>query len=164
MALLALGLGSNLGNRVANLRLAAAQVSETIGPIRDASDIFETAPWGVTDQPFFLNACLTVETDASPQTLLTKVKFIEREMGRKKTVRWGARLIDLDLLLLDDLIHDEPYLRIPHPHLHERDFVLIPLAQILPGWRHPTLGKTIEEMAAGLKTPTPPLRIVALLL
>ena len=148
MAVLALGLGTNLGNRLGNLRQAARAIEEDIGPILRASEVFETEPWGVTDQLHFLNACLCLDIDgeSDPEALLASLKAIERRMGRKETIRWGARLIDIDILLIGDRIYESPALRIPHLHLSERSFVLTPLIQILPGWSHPLTGKSLEEM------------------
>lgn len=161
MAVLALGLGTNLGNRLGNLRQAARAIGEDIGPILRASDAFETEPWGVTDQPHFLNACLCLDIDgeSDPEALLASLKAIERRMGRKETIRWGARLIDIDILLIGDRIYESPALRIPHLYLSERSFVLTPLIQILPGWSHPLTGKSLEEMSEALKDEPSPLRI-----
>ena len=161
MAVLALGLGTNLGNRLGNLRQAARAIEEDIGPIPRASEVFETEPWGVTDQPHFLNACLCLDIDgeSDPEALLASLKAIERRMGRKETIRWGARLIDIDILLIGDRIYESPALRIPHLHLSERSFVLTPLIQILPGWSHPLTGKSLEEMSEALKDEPSPLRI-----
>ena len=161
MAVLALGLGTNLGNRLGNLRQAARAIEEDIGPILRASEVFETEPWGVTDQLHFLNACLCLDIDgeSDPEALLASLKAIERRMGRKETIRWGARLIDIDILLIGDRIYESPALRIPHLHLSERSFVLTPLIQILPGWSHPLTGKSLEEMSEALKDDPSPLRI-----
>lgn len=161
MAVLALGLGTNLGNRLGNLRQAARAIEEDIGPILRASEVFETEPWGVTDQPHFLNACLCLDIDgeSDPEALLASLKAIERRMGRKETIRWGARLIDIDILLIGNRIYESPALRIPHLHLSERSFVLTPLIQILPGWSHPLTGKSLEEMSEALKDDPSPLRI-----
>ena len=161
MAVLALGLGTNLGNRLGILRQAARAIEEDIGPILRASEVFETEPWGVTDQPHFLNACLCLDIDgeSDPEALLASLKAIERRMGRKETIRWGARLIDIDILLIGDRIYESPALRIPHLHLSERSFVLTPLIQILPGWSHPLTGKSLEEMSEALKDDPSPLRI-----
>lgn len=161
MAVLALGLGTNLGNRLGNLRQAARAIEEDIGPILRASEVFETEPWGVTDQPHFLNACLCLDIDgeSDPEELLAPLKAIERRMGRKETIRWGARLIDIDILLIGDRIYESHALRIPHLHLSERSFVLTPLIQILPGWSHPLTGKSLEEMSEALKDDPSPLRI-----
>ena len=161
MAVLALGLGTNLGNRLGNLRQAARAIEEDIGPILRASEVFETEPWGVTDQPHFLNACLCLDIDgeSDPEELLASLKAIERRMGRKETIRWGARLIDIDILLIGDRIYESPALKIPHLHLSERSFVLTPLIQILPGRSHPLTGKSLEEMFEALKDDPSPLRI-----
>ena len=161
MAVLALGLGTNLGNRLGNLRQAERAIGEEIGPILRASDAFETEPWGVTDQLHFLNACLCLDIDgeSDPEALLASLKAIERRMGRKETIHWGARLIDIDILLIGDRIYESPALRIPHLHLSERSFVLTPLIQILPGWSHPLTGKSLEEMSEALKDEPSPLRI-----
>lgn len=161
MAVLALGLGTNLGNRLGNLRQAARAIEEDIGPILRASEVFETEPWGVTDQPHFLNACLCLDIDgeSDPEELLASLKAIEKRMGRKETIRWGARLIDIDILLIGDRIYESPALRIPHLHLSERSFVLTPLIQILPGRSHPLTGKSLEEMSEALKDDPSPLRI-----
>lgn len=158
---LALALGTNLGNRLANLRQALRRL-EALGTILKRSDVFETEPWGVTEQPRFLNACLLMKTDLDPEALLTAVKGIERDMGRRETVRWGARNIDIDILLCGTLLYESPRLRIPHAHLHDREFVLVPLAQILPNWHHPALGQTVAEMARAQASDCPPLRIAAL--
>ena len=163
MAELALGLGSNLGNRLANLRQAVRLIENDVGPVFRRSDVFETEPWGVTDQPHFLNACLSLNLDkAEPEALLAALKDIEKRMGRKETVRWGARSIDIDILLFGDRVCETPCLRIPHLHLAERAFVLTPLAQILPRWAHPLTGRTVAEMSAALEDAPPPLRIGAL--
>lgn len=160
MAGLALGLGSNLGNRLGNLRRAAQAIAREIGAIRQASDVFETEPWGVTDQPHFLNACLLLEHDgAEPESLLASLKAIERRMGRQETIRWGARLIDIDILLLGGHVYESSILRIPHLRLSERTFVLTPLAQLLPNWAHPLTGRTVAEMSRALASEPSPLRI-----
>lgn len=158
---LALALGANLGNRLANLRQALHRL-EVLGTVLKRSDVFETEPWGVAEQPRFLNACLLMKTDLDPEALLTAVKGIEHDMGRRETVRWGARNIDIDILLCGTLLYESPRLRIPHAHLHDREFVLVPLAQILPNWHHPALGQTVAEMARAQASDCPPLRIAAL--
>lgn len=125
---IALALGANLGNRLANLRQALHRL-EALGTVLKRSDVFETEPWGVTEQPRFLNACLLMKTDLDPEALLAAAKGIERTMGRRETVRWGARNIDVDILLCGSLLYESPRLRIPHAHLADREFVLVPLAQ-----------------------------------
>lgn len=148
MALVALGLGSNLPNRLLNLKAAVRLLRDSGLRITRTSDVFETEPWGVTDQPYFLNACLAMEYDRSPHELLALLKALETKIGRTTTRRWGERVIDLDILLMDSLVFEAPDLSIPHPHMHERGFVLIPLAQILPDWLHPVTGRTVAAMAA----------------
>jgi 2-amino-4-hydroxy-6-hydroxymethyldihydropteridine diphosphokinase len=157
-----------LGDRLGNLRAALGFLKELFTVV-ETSDVFETAPWGVTDQPCFLNACLLMECEASPETpgiLLEQVKAIEKKMGRVASRRWGERLIDIDILLMGSLVCDAPDLRIPHIDMHRRDFVLIPLAQILPHWVHPGLGRTItalaEDVFSGLPSSSAPVRVARL--
>ena len=115
--LAALGVGSNLGNRLVNLRAALRHLKATAGlKIIQASDVFETPPWGVTDQPYFLNGCVLAECALQPEELLKLLKGIEGKMGRRTTRRWGERVIDLDILAMDSLIYDSPDLHIPHGH------------------------------------------------
>ncbi|MDR2136850.1 MAG: 2-amino-4-hydroxy-6-hydroxymethyldihydropteridine diphosphokinase [Synergistaceae bacterium] len=145
----AVGLGSNLGNRLLNLRNALRHV-KTANPgalqVLQTSDVFETPPWGVTDQPHFLNACLTAECALSPEELLALLKDIEAKMGRKETRRWGERMIDLDILAMGSLIYSSSGLRVPHADMHRRSFVLVPLAQVLPDWIHPVTNRSVAEM------------------
>ena len=155
MSVTAIGLGTNLGNRLLNLRTASRLLSEMnrvgeSGLIR-SSDVFETEPWGVPDQPHFLNACLIIENMSPPEDLLARVKEIEAEMGRTITRRWGERKIDIDILFIDSITYDSPSLLIPHADMHRRDFVLIPLAQIAPHWIHPYTNRTISDMGAGFR-------------
>jgi len=124
-----IGIGSNLGNPAANVREAFSRLSSA-GEVVARSSLYKTQPWGVTEQPVFLNAAALVETDLSPHILLTAIKRIEAEMGRTETFRWGPRLIDLDILTYGALRIKEPGLEIPHPHMLERTFVLVPLAEI----------------------------------
>ena len=165
MATVALGLGSNLGNRLGNLREAVERL-RPLGPISAKSDVFETEPWGLKEQPCFLNACLTVSPALEPEALLAFVKDVERDMGRRTTVRWGARNIDIDILLMGDRVFNSEVLQIPHTNLINREFVLVPLMQVLPHWRHPALGLSTAEMLKALRTrephAAPPLRITAL--
>jgi 2-amino-4-hydroxy-6-hydroxymethyldihydropteridine diphosphokinase len=139
-----------------NLRTALRHLKETAKlEVAETSDVFETAPWGVTDQPYFLNACILVKCGLSPEELLTSLKSVEAKMGRAAARRWGERVIDLDILTMDSLVRDAPDLHIPHKDLHRRGFVLIPLAQILPLWVHPVTGRTVNEMASMFRDPEP---------
>jgi len=141
-----LGLGSNLGDRRMNL----FQAMQLLGPevrIECVSSLYETEPWGVKDQPRFLNCAVSALTDLAPLELLTKVKSIEKEIGREPAVRYGPRLIDLDILLYDDLVISSAELTIPHPRILERAFVLVPLAEIAGTLNHPTRKMSIRQLA-----------------
>jgi len=140
-----LGLGSNLGNRKCNLEEAIRQISE-FATINKISSIYETEPWGLKDQPKFLNLVIFVESTLGPNELLLHLKKIEQQMGRKKSVRFGPRLIDVDILFYDDYMMNTPELTIPHPHLTERAFVLVPLAEIAPKLVHSQNHKTIKAL------------------
>jgi len=156
MSITAIGLGSNLGNRLLNLRTALRFLVEELpcSGVR-TSDVFETKPWGVSDQPHFLNACLIIGKVLPPEDLLARVKEIETEMGRAVTRRWGERKIDIDILFMGSIIYDSHLLRIPHPEMHRRGFVLIPLAQIAPHWVHPRTKRTVNDMASDFRESNP---------
>ena len=134
------GLGANLGDREGSIRRA----SELIGA-RRLSTIIETPPWGIADQPDFLNAVAEVETDAGSRQLLDRLLEVERELGRVRDgTRWGPRTIDLDLLVYGDETSDVPALQLPHPRLHERLFVLAPLAELAPDLIVPGRGRVAD--------------------
>lgn len=142
------GLGSNLGNRLQNLRDALKMLC-SLGSLEAESDVFETPAWGGVEQPDYLNACVKINLteNLSPVEVLTRIKTFEREIGRVPSIRWGARKIDIDILLIDDLIYHDETLDIPHVRIPERLFVLVPLREILPpDWKHPINGKNINEM------------------
>jgi 2-amino-4-hydroxy-6-hydroxymethyldihydropteridine diphosphokinase len=147
-----IGLGSNLGDRAANIRRAALLMDGGGGSrLITLSDTYETDPVGYADQPMFLNAAMLISTAATPRALLDRLLAVERELGRTRDgPRFGPRIIDLDLLLYDDLVLDEPGLTIPHPRMHERRFVLEPLAEVGgPSLEIPGHGP-IRDLLAGL--------------
>ena len=142
-----LGLGSNLGDRRANIDDAVRRLGETRGvTVTKVSSIYETKPVGGREQPDFLNAACEVATELSPRELLREAQRIEREMGRVRTVRWGPRNIDIDILLCGDAVIDEGDLTVPHPRLAAREFVLRPLAEIAPNVTHPVTKREISVM------------------
>ena len=140
-----LALGSNLGDRLANLAAARASLPPSVNLVR-VSPIYETIPWGYDDQPDFLNQVLQAETDLEPEALLTFLKQIEGQLGRLPTFRNGPRLIDIDILLYGQLVYQSPTLTIPHPRFAERAFVLFPLAYLAPDLVHPVSGQTVRAL------------------
>jgi 2-amino-4-hydroxy-6-hydroxymethyldihydropteridine diphosphokinase len=146
-----LSLGSNVGDRPANLRMAIDRLAEA-GPVRAVSAVYETEPVDVRDQPWFLNCVVAVETGMPPRELLNLALAIERAMGRHRTREKGPRALDIDILLFGDRVITEPGLKIPHPAMHQRRFVLEPLAAIAPGVLHPAIKKTARQLLAGLPT------------
>lgn len=143
-------LGSNLGNSKEILDKAIELLTEKIGVIISQSKDYETKPWGVTDQPDFLNLAIAIHTKLKPLEILEQTQSIENQLGRVRKERWGARLIDIDIMFYGDEIIDEPNLKVPHPLIQERDFALIPLAEIAPNFVHPVLGKTVLELSESL--------------
>lgn len=141
-------LGTNLGNRDANLSMARGHLLEKVGSILVSSKIYETRAWGKEDQPDFLNQVIVLKTHLDPHKLLETLLWIENTLGRQRKVKWGERIIDLDILLYEDeVIHDEQ-ITLPHPGIPLRRFTLLPLQEIAPKLVHPTLNKTIEQLLA----------------
>ena len=144
-----LSLGSNIGDREEHLRDAIARLP-TEGNIVSVSSFYETEPVEFADQAWFLNCAVVLETAQTPEQLLADIIRTEQELGRQRIQRKGPRIIDIDILLFGDTVRDSPELTIPHPAMHQRRFVLEPLAEIAPEARHPVLKKTIRELLAGL--------------
>ena len=140
-----IALGSNLDDRQANLETAIESLGTGIRVLKQSS-IYETPPWGYEEQPAFLNMVIKAETRLAPEELLKFIKTLETDLGRKATFRNGPRLIDMDILFYDQSVVDLPGLVIPHPHLQERGFVLVPLAEIAPDLIHPMLRINMREL------------------
>ena len=142
-----IGLGANLGDRVATCRKAVVALASLPGcRLLRTSSLYETEPVGLTDQPLFINGVVLLETERDARWLLARLLDIEADLGRVRGTRWGPRTIDLDLLFFDEEIMTSTELTIPHPRVHERRFVLQPLHEIAPKLRHPVLEKTIGEL------------------
>jgi len=149
MATLYLSLGTNLGDRQSNLETARTLIGQRIGTVQAASGVMETEPWGFDSPNSFLNMALVVNTELSPMEALKATQTIEKEMGRRNKSRnshYSDRIIDIDLIMYDNQVTDLPRLKIPHPLMHQRRFVLEPLSEIAPDLMHPVLHKTVTEM------------------
>lgn len=140
--------GGNLGDRKKNLQHASELLEEFCGKIIRQSSLYETAAWGKTDQPNFLNQVFELETRLNPGQLMHEILKIEVLMGRKRNEKYGPRTIDIDVLFFNEEIINEPALKIPHPELQNRKFVLTPLAEIAPALQHPVFKQTISELLA----------------
>ncbi|NTU41690.1 MAG: 2-amino-4-hydroxy-6-hydroxymethyldihydropteridine diphosphokinase [Nitrospirales bacterium] len=151
MATVHLGIGSNQGEREINCMKAIDLLRSKGVLVTKASSLLETEPWGVTDQPRFINMAVEAETELPPEELLRLLKATEKEMGRDEGERWGPRIIDLDILFYEDRVLNAEDLRIPHPWIQARAFVLIPLSEIADEKVHPLLQKTVRQMKEELQ-------------
>lgn len=141
-----IGCGSNLGEREVQLRRAQEWVNAEVGKVVSTSRLYQTSPWGNIDQPDYLNQVWQITTVLDPFRLMQYLLELEQRANRKRIQRWGARTLDLDLLFYEDYIIRTEVLQLPHPRLHERNFVLIPMEEIAADWMHPVLKKTIAEL------------------
>jgi 2-amino-4-hydroxy-6-hydroxymethyldihydropteridine diphosphokinase len=141
-----LGLGTNLGNKSANLSEAIRLIEMEAGNLLVASAVYETAPWGIKDQPRFLNQVILIESPLAPVPLLEQLLAIEQQMGRQRIQKWGSRLIDIDILFYNDVIFQSASLTLPHPFIQDRNFVLAPLAEIAADHIHPVFQLTAHEL------------------
>ena len=140
-----------MGDKVANLKKAVLELGKVPGnKVLAVSSFYKTEPVGGVEQDWFVNAAAEIETSLTPRELLNKLLYIEKNLGRVRDEKWGPRVIDLDILLYDDLVMNEEGLSIPHPYLHERGFVLVPLAEIAPKVIHPKFKKSISELMRGI--------------
>src|SRR5262245_29514015 len=152
-------LGSNIGDREAHLYFAIREINARAGKILKASSVYETEPWGVTNQANYLNAAVLLETDLDPESLIHRLRDLEREAGRTDQKKYAPRTLDIDILFYDHLVWKSEDLIIPHPKLHLRRFALVPLAELNSRFIHPLLHHSVEEL---LQSCTDPLRVVRL--
>jgi len=148
-------LGSNEGNREERLEQARAALSKNCGPILKSSSLYETAAWGLQDQPDFLNQAICLQTELSPESLLRSTQQTEQDLGRQRHIKWGQRTIDIDILLYNDAVVQQPDLVIPHPYMQDRRFVMTPMAEIAAGKIHPLLGQSMKELLEHCPDPLP---------
>jgi len=141
-----LSIGSNIGHRKAHLSRAIEIIADRIGSIVQKSRVYETAAWGLEDQPVFYNQVVQIESKNNPSEILSSINKIEEEIGRVRHSKWASRKIDIDILFYDDIIVESKELTIPHPHLQDRNFVLVPFLEINPEYQHPKLKQSIREL------------------
>jgi 2-amino-4-hydroxy-6-hydroxymethyldihydropteridine diphosphokinase len=141
-------IGGNLGDRIETLQQAVMQIDKRAGRVEKKSGLYETAAWGHVQQPDYLNQALEIATALDAQTLLETVLDIERQLGRVRQLKWGARVIDIDIIFYNDAVIDTPTLKVPHPQMAFRQFVLVPMAEIVPDWIHPVLNKPVSALLA----------------
>ena len=146
-----LSLGSNVGDRLNYLELSKKAIYNLIGLIQFSSNIYETEPWGVDNQDSYLNQVVSVQTNLSPFKLLNNIHQIEKDLGRIRQIHYGPRTIDIDILYYGERIIDNEFLKIPHPHIQKRRFILVPLSEILPQMHHPLLKKTNRKLLDDVK-------------
>jgi len=144
-------MGGNIGDPFNNLNTAKALMNKQCGTIIKESSIYQTAAWGLTDQPDFLNQVIVLSTTLNPETLMRSLLTVEETMGRKRNIKFGPRIIDLDILLIDDFLIESELLNIPHPALQKRKFALIPLNEVAPDLLHPVENKTINQLLTDCK-------------
>jgi len=149
MAIAYISFGSNIGNRIGHIETALRiiRTNPCVQPSMQISSYYETEPIGYTNQPKFINGAAKIGTTFSCEDLLKFLQSVECMLGRERTIRWGPRNIDLDILLYDNACISQPNLQVPHPEMHTRAFVMVPLSEIAPEITHPILGKTIRELA-----------------
>ncbi len=144
-------LGANIGKRFDQMRAAFQEIGEQIGAVVRYSSLYETAAWGMNDDPSYLNQVILVETALEPLAVLKRINKIEEKLGRIRNLKWESRLIDIDILFYDDRVISTPELSVPHPYLHLRRFTLIPLNEIAPDLLHPVLKKNTKDLLKELK-------------